>query len=249
MERQEARLRASCIRKQPPAWKAQLEQKVPPNVHTGLRSAFCKGFTLVFEQGRGLIEKTYHKEDLQSQQKLRDDLFQLSGRRKDLRQMRRSAGRADLKNMAMTAAEGVGLGLLGIGLPDVVLFLGTLLRGVYGTAIHYGFGYESRMEQLLILKMLEASLTVGPDFLLLDAEVNRLLELEPVAVSEEEWNLQAESTANAFAVEMLLLKFIQGLPLVGVLGGAANPIYYRKIMKYAQLKYRRRYLLTQMKNA
>ena len=42
---------------------------------------------------------------------------------------------------------------------------------------------------------------------------------------------------------MLLLKFIQGLPVVGILGGAANPLYYHKITAYTQLKYRRRYLL------
>ena len=44
---------------------------------------------------------------------------------------------------------------------------------------------------------------------------------------------------------MLLLKFIQGLPVVGVLGGAANPVYYNKIMKYIQIKYRKRYLQKQ----
>ena len=42
---------------------------------------------------------------------------------------------------------------------------------------------------------------------------------------------------------MLLLKFIQGLPVVGLIGGAANPVYYRKVMRYVQLKYHKRYLL------
>ena len=51
--------------------------------------------------------------------------------------------------------------------------------------------------------------------------------------------------ASAFAVDMLLLKFIQGLPVVGVIGGAANPVYYSKVMKYVQMKYRKRYLLKQ----
>lgn len=44
---------------------------------------------------------------------------------------------------------------------------------------------------------------------------------------------------------MLFLKFIQGLPVVGILGGMANPVYYNKVMKYVQLKYRKRYLLKQ----
>ena len=44
---------------------------------------------------------------------------------------------------------------------------------------------------------------------------------------------------------MLLLKFIQGVPVVGIIGGAANPVYYNKVMKYVQLKYRKRYLMRQ----
>ena len=30
--------------------------------------------------------------------------------------------------------------------------------------------------------------------------------------------------------------------LVGVLGGAANPVYYHRVMRYVQLKYHKRYL-------
>lgn len=43
-------------------------------------------------------------------------------------------------------------------------------------------------------------------------------------------------------MDMLVLKFIQGLPLVGALGGAANPVYYRRVLNYVQLKYHKRYL-------
>ena len=60
---------------------------------------------------------------------------------------------------------------------------------------------------------------------------------------EKELKRQIEKTANAFATEMLVTKFIQGLPVVGMLGGAANPVYYQKIMRYIQLKYRKRYLI------
>lgn len=54
---------------------------------------------------------------------------------------------------------------------------------------------------------------------------------------------QIEKTADAFATEMLVTKFIQGLPIVGMIGGAANPIYYQRIMRYVQMKYRKRYLM------
>ena len=61
-------------------------------------------------------------------------------------------------------------------------------------------------------------------------------------VTEEMLQTQIKLTASAFAMDMLLLKFVQGIPVVGILGGAANPVYYRKILRYVQLKYRKRYL-------
>ena len=64
----------------------------------------------------------------------------------------------------------------------------------------------------------------------------------PAAVMKEELDEQMQKTAAAFAADMLLLKFVQGLPVVGLLGGAANPVYYRKVMRYVELKYRKRYL-------
>ena len=42
---------------------------------------------------------------------------------------------------------------------------------------------------------------------------------------------------------MLVMKFIQGLPVVGVIGGISNPVYYNRIMEYVRLKYHKRYLL------
>lgn len=48
-------------------------------------------------------------------------------------------------------------------------------------------------------------------------------------------------------MDMLLLKFVQGLPLVGVLGGAGNPVYYRRVMKYVQVKYHKRYFIQRKK--
>ena len=56
---------------------------------------------------------------------------------------------------------------------------------------------------------------------------------------------QIRETASVFAMDMLILKFIQGFPVVGILGGIANPIYYNRVLRYVQLKYRKRYLLKQ----
>lgn len=243
--RKEQRLRQAAIHAKPTAWKSMMEDKIPEKVYTGLESAFCKGFSLVFKQGRGIIEKGYSKEELQAVHAVRDAAVQNRGGRKELRKMSWSAQQSDLVNLAVTTVEGVALGALGVGMPDIVLFLGTLLKGVYETALNYGFEYESRREQMLILKMLETSLSSGADWVRGNREVDEMIELETVDITEEIFEAQIRQTASTFAMDMLLLKFIQGLPVVGILGGAANPVYYNKIMKYVQLKYKKRYLLKQ----
>ena len=136
----------------------------------------------------------------------------------------------------------MGLGALGIGMPDIVLFIGMLLKGIYETALSYGYGYASIDDRYLILKMMAVSLSTGEDWRCLNKDVDALLTIETV-ITEEQFREQLEATASVFAMDMLLLKFIQGLPIVGIIGGAANPAYYNKVMKYVQLKYKKRYLM------
>ena len=216
---------------------------MPEKVYTGLNSAYAKGFSLVFQHGRKIIELTYKKDKLSRNHTQHREGFQASGDRREMKQIHKNARQASTLNLAMTTVEGIGLGALGIGMPDIVLFLTTVLRGVYETALHYGFGYEDRFEQMLILKIMAASLSTGEDWFRRNREVNDWILAGERPVSETDFQAQIRDTAEVFAVDMLLLKFIQGLPVVGLLGGAANPVYYQKILGYTQLKYKRRYLL------
>lgn len=243
VEKQERKLARAAQKAKPAGWKTELEQRIPEKVYFGLESAFCKGFALVFDQGRGIIEKTCKKENIQADHAVRSYAVQVKGGRKELRQMRKAARQSDFWNLAVTTVEGIGLGALGIGMPDIVLFLSTLLKGIYETALHYGFDYESPEEQLLILKMMETALSSGETWARNNEAVDNMISYVAVDVSRETVEKQMQATASAFAVDMLLLKFLQGLPVVGVIGGAANPVYYQKVMQYIQLKYRKRYLL------
>lgn len=243
LQRKEDRLMAAAMKARQPGWKKALEQKVPEKVYAGLNAAFAKGFSLVFRHGRKAIELTYKKDAITRRHTAGQEGFASSGRRKELKQLHRQAGNANAVNLAMTTVEGIGLGALGIGIPDIVLFLTTVLRGIYETALHYGFEYESRFEQMMILKMMAASLSTGENWFRRNKEVNDWLLVGQREITEEEFQAQLQQTAAVFAVDMLLLKFIQGMPVVGILGGAANPLYYQKILGYARLKYRRRYLL------
>ena len=244
LKKRERRLERSAGKQEPPEWKKALETKVPEKVRVNLEKAFCKAFSVVFQHGNTLIEKTYDKEELQKDHEIQAYAVELKGNRRELRRMRKAAGAADLRNMALTTVEGAGLGLLGIGLPDIVIFIGMLMKGAYEAALHYGFDYDSPQERLFILKMMEASLSRGEERIRADREVDAMCAALPSA--EEAKNLlqeQKDRTAKAFAADMLLLKFIQGLPVVGLLGGAGNPVYYQRIMKYVQIRYHKRYLL------
>lgn len=241
--KQELRLWRAARRRQIPQWKQKLEQMVPKKARQGLEQAFGKGFSLIFSRGVGVIEKTYPKQELQSDYAIRDYAFRLKGGRRELKQIRRGADRVNLRNLTVTTLEGVGLGLLGIGMPDVAVFLGVLFKGIYETALSYGFSYESPADKLLILKMMEAALSSGDDWVRSNDQVDQMLRRETADVTPAELEEQISRTASAFSVELLLLKFIQGIPVAGALGGAGNTVYYHRIMQYVQLKYRKRYLL------
>lgn len=246
VEKQEKKLQRAFMKAKKPAWQETLGEKIPGKVYTGLESAFCKGFSLVFNQGRVVIEKSYSKKTLQNNHTIRDFAVQLKGGRKELKAVNKSAKRSDGVNMVVTTAEGVALGALGIGLPDIVLFISTLLKGVYETALNYGFDYALPEEQYMILNMMAASLIMGQERPEWDDMIDGMIVEMPRDVTQAVLDEQIRETASVFAMDMLILKFIQGLPVVGVFGGVANPIYYNRVLKYVRLKYRKRYLLKQM---
>ena len=241
--KKETHLTQGAMKAVSPRWKTELEKKVPEKVYHSLETAFSKAFSVIFTQGVGVIEKTYNRQNLEETHAVQDYAVQVKGGRKELKQVKQNVGRSGMANTALTAVEGIGLGVLGIGLPDIVLFVGMLLKGIYETALSYGFAYDTPEERLFILRMMETALTKGPEFAEKNATVDQMLFAMPQATDDEQQK-QLQKTGSAFAMDMLLLKFVQGFPLVGILGGAANPVYYNKVMRYVQIKYQKRYLLT-----
>lgn len=245
IEREEEKLTQSAKKQNlSPSWKSKLEGKMPAKTLAGLKKAFSKGFSVIFEKGSVLIEKTYDRDSIEKDFQINDYAMDIKGGRKEIGRIQSGVSKNNILNTAVTTVEGIGLGALGIGLPDIVIWVGVLLRGVYETALKYGFDYDSPEEKLFILKMIETAMLSGEDWIDANAEVNQfILQAAHAVPGNDEMKEQIEKTADAFATEMLVTKFIQGLPVVGMLGGAANPVYYRRIMRYVQLKYRKRYLM------
>ena len=244
IEKAEARMRQQAEKKSDPAWKGKLEEKIPDKVMSGLQKAFSKAFYLIFENGTVWIEKTYDRDSLEKDFMIKDYAVDIKGKRKELAKLKNDVQGGNMLNTLLPTVEGVGLGALGIGLPDIALWTGMLLKGVYETALKYGFSYETPEEKLFILHMLKASMLNGAGWTEANDAVDAYIrEAGHHIPSSKELKAQIEDTANVFATDMLVLKFIQGLPVVGMFGGVGNPVYYQKIMKYVQLKYRKRYLL------
>jgi hypothetical protein len=70
------------------------------------------------------------------------------------------------------------------------------------------------------------------------------------AATNTEINLSdtIKETSSLLSNTLLTAKLIQGLPVVGIIGGIINPAIINKIGKYAKLKYKKRYLIQKLKS-
>lgn len=227
------------------SYKEKIEAKIPEGISSTLQKGFSKAFGIVFERGIGVIEKGYNKEKIVADYEIHNYAVDKKGNRRELKKLKRSAQKSDLLNMSITTVEGVGFGVLGIGLPDIVIFIGMILKGVYEVSLRYGYDYDLSQEKYFILTMMKTALSKGDEWTLFNSEVDSMLS-SSCAVSEDVLKSEIEDTSKVFATDMLVLKFIQGLPIVGVVGGVFNTVYYNKILNYVRLKYHKRYLLDKL---
>lgn len=228
-------------------WQEKIAKIVPQKLESTLNSAFCKAFELIFDKGTGIIEKTYQKEKKEQNYKINAYAADVRNTRRSLRAFGREAAAGKNLNMAVSTVEGVGMGLLGMGLPDIPLFLGVLLKSIYEIALSYGFSYDTKEEQIFILRLIETALSHGEELAEKNMELNLWMQREQSDI-EAEWNGQVRRTSDALSKELLYLKFVQGIPVVGVVGGLSDVVYQKKISDYAALKYKRRFLETRRGN-
>lgn len=218
---------------------------IPKGINSTLQVSFSKAFGIIFKHGVGIIEKSFDKDGISGDFDVRDYAVDRKGGRRELKKLKLAAQKSDLLNMSITAVEGVGLGALGIGLPDIVIFIGMILKGIYEVALRYGYDYDSVQGKYFILTMMKAALSKGEVWDRYNAEVDEMF-YTTYAMSDDALKNEIEETSKVFATDMLVLKFIQGLPVIGIVGGVFNPIFYGKILNYVRLKYHKRYLLDKL---
>ena len=161
--------------------------------------------------------------------------------KKTLRTFTKKAQAAGNRNLLLAGVEGVGLGVLGIGLPDIPLFTGMILKSIYETALHYGYPYDTEEEKYFILLLIQGSLSYAEALEQMNAKADRYI-LEPVVPKGYDSREQIKETSAVLSGELLYMKFLQGIPVAGVIGGAYDSIYLRRILDYVKIKYRKRFL-------
>ncbi len=221
-----------------------LAGKVPENLQNTLDNAFAKAFYMVFENGTGIIEKTYKKEELQKEYQINEYAAKVRDNRKSLKVFSKKASGAGNLNLLLSGVSGIGLGVLGIGLPDIVLFTGLMLKSIYEIALHYGFEYEEENEKRFILLLIQGALSHGEDLQQINSVVNAYIE-KGTYWENKSMDESIQAAAGCLSKELLYMKFLQGIPIIGAAGGAYDAIYMKQIVKYAEMKYRRRFYIKQ----
>ena len=242
LEKQEAAFLSRKSEKQQSKLNALLADKVPAGLQNTLDNAFGKAFRTVFTKGTGIIEKTYNKQKAQEAAFINTTLAaKARPSRRSLKRVKGQAVKAANTNLAVSTVAGVGLGVLGIGIPDIVLFVSLVLKNMYQIATGYGIDYNTDKERKFILSVIQGALTFGDDQRWIDEEIDYFIDYGHFR-NDKDLDLYITECAACMSTELLYMKFLQGIPLVGAVGGAYDFVYMKQINEYAKIKYHKRFL-------
>ncbi|HSN58185.1 MAG TPA: EcsC family protein [Clostridiaceae bacterium] len=221
----------------------KIQEKIPEKLNSALETAFFKGFKLVFEKGNAYIEKTYNKEKLKMDYAYNNSEVNKKMNWRRMRKLDKTSRQSQTVSSLISVIEGSVLGALGIGLPDIPLFISVIMRNINEIAYSYGYNPEKDEEREYILMLICGAITKGQR----QRELNEKIDLAGSRIDRKiaaETNLeeQIKETAKALSESMLTAKFIQGIPIVGAIGGIVNYSIIKRIGEYASLKYKKRYL-------
>ncbi|WP_312444451.1 EcsC family protein [Lacrimispora sp.] len=227
----------------------KIQSYIPSKLKTALETAFYKGFRLVFEKGNIYIEKTYDKDKIQLEYDLNNYAIGKRTERKYLKRLDQHSKQSQMINSSISVIEGGVLGALGIGLPDIPLFLSLVMKSVYEIALSYGYHYETEEEKAYILLLICTAMTKQEQQKEFYQKLEKLGDdIDSKIIPEINLEELIKTTAGILSESLLTAKFIQGIPLVGAVGGFVNYSIIRKISKFAGVKYKKRYYMNKQKH-
>ena len=219
----------------------ELAEKIPAKLRSTLNAAFCKAFEVIYKNGTPLIDKTYNKQNAEQQYQINRFAYGVRQNKKSFRALSRQSNMSNSINLLISGVEGIGLGLVGCGIPDIPLLTAVILRSLYEISTNFGYDYTKPEEQFYQLLIIQGAMSYGDNlkncFDQLDAYTQAVVIPSEYAIKE-----QIKDSASSLADEMLFLKFVQGIPIVGVIGGIYDMVFLRRIQRFAKLNYQYRLL-------
>ena len=223
------------MKAKPPALNAKLDPHVPAKLRDTLNIAFNKAFEVIFEKGSPVIEKTYNKEKQEMDFKVNEYAASLKPDKKHIKKFGKNALKSKTVNMAVSCVSGVGLGFVGVGIPDIPIFTASIFKSIY------------EKEKDFILCIIETAMKQGVDFARSNSKMNKII--DGGIMPDVDIKQQMKSTAQSMTDAMIYMKFLQGIFVVGAVGGAWDVVYMNRITDYAIFKYKRRFLAEKMKKS
>lgn len=223
--------------------KDKLNEKVPDKVTKSFEMAFHKAFYIVFEKGTDVIEKTMSLKKIENEYDINQYILQKEITVKNIKRIDQDVNKGVWMNTGISTVKNFFLGLLGIGLPDIPVFIAMILKTIYEIGLRYGFSYDSDHEKIYILYIICAanardekrvyySNTADSIALAIDQNMECKLQL----------NDAIEETAKQLSASVVGTKVLQGVAIIGVCGGIADFKVLSDISTVAKLKYKKRFL-------
>ena len=221
----------------------KIDEVIPDKIKESLQKAFYNGFKLVLEKGSKYIEKLYDKENIKIEHDINEYALSKKLNKKALKEIDKQSKKSKLINSTISTVEGSGLGLLGIGLPDIPIFIGVIIKTVYEIALSYGFDYEKEEELIYILILISAALTKEEEQIKYNSKLDYIgRKIDSNIKIEENLEEIIKDTSKVLSEALLISKFIQGLPIIGIVGGLTNYNVINKLTTYGNLKYKKRFI-------
>lgn len=221
--------------------KLKIHEKIPENLEETLNKAFIKAFEIIFNKGTSIIEKSFDKEKINLEYEINKFMLDYKENKTNIKKLDKYPNKTNLVNNLFTTSVGAGMGIFGIGIPDIPLFVATILRGIYQIALSYGFDYKTKEEKIYILRLIRIALARTSD------EKKRYnAELKDKKKYNVNLDNEIKITAKKMSEALLIDKFIQGIPVVGVVGGIINNSVYRRISNFCMIKYKKRYIINKL---
>ena len=247
LRRAERRFLRKQLHKEPTKLDMFLEDKVPAKLEATLDAAFSKAFHFIFAKGSSIISKTFSTDKLIEEFETDTANLEEIGGRKQMRKFSRRAAATGTAHTLVSTLTGIALGFTGGMIPGIIVFIALLLRNIYQISMKYGYSFDTEEEQKFILAVISAAVQDGDDMLRANKEVNRLIR-EGLSSDSSTVDERINEAAVALSHAVLLMKFLQKIPVVGMIGGASDFVFMERISDYAVLKYQRRFLVDQIKS-